>query len=79
MWPLEPVLAVVAFGACLVERPLALERATRGRHRAASVEPGGARRPVDPTRVTEAAPGDGVNGIAARRRSSLEERGWIDG
>ena len=52
---LVPSAVAVAFGACMVERHLTLDRAMWGSDQAASVEPGGFERLVKYIRVTEAA------------------------
>jgi N-acetylneuraminate synthase len=53
----------VAFGACLVERHITLDRAMWGSDHAASVEPGGLFRLVKNIRLVPAALGDGVKTV----------------
>ena len=60
---LIPSVVAVAFGACMVERHITLDRAMWGSDQAASVEPGGFERMVKYIRVTEASLGDGVKQV----------------
>jgi N-acetylneuraminate synthase len=60
---LIPSVVAVAFGACMVERHITLDRAMWGSDQAASVEPGGFERMVKYIRVTEASLGDGVKRV----------------
>jgi len=60
---LVPSAIAVAFGACMVERHLTLDRAMWGSDQAASVEPGGFERLVKYIRVTEESLGDGVKKV----------------
>jgi N-acetylneuraminate synthase len=60
---LVPTAIAVAFGACMVERHLTLDRAMWGSDQAASVEPAGFERLVKYIRVTEASLGDGVKKV----------------
>ena len=70
---LVPSAIAVAFGACMVERHLTLDRAMWGSDQAASVEPGGFERLVKYIRVTEASLGDGVKKVYASEMSSLKK------
>lgn len=60
---LFPSVIAVAFGACLVERHITLDRAMWGSDQAASVEPGGLIRLVKYIRLTPDAIGDGVKRV----------------
>ena len=62
---LVPSAVAVAFGACMVERHLTLDRAMWGSDQAASVEPWGLMRLVRDIRVIEDAMGDGVKRVYA--------------
>ncbi|MDP3183681.1 MAG: N-acetylneuraminate synthase family protein, partial [Anaerolineales bacterium] len=68
---LIPPVVAVAFGACMVERHLTLDRAMWGSDQAASVEPGGFERLVMYLRVTEASLGDGVKRVYESEKPSL--------
>lgn len=70
---LVPSAIAVAFGACMVERHLTLDRAMWGSDQAASVEPGGFERLIKYIRVTEASLGDGVKKVYDSERSSLKK------
>jgi len=70
---LVPSAVAVAFGACMVERHLTLDRAMWGSDQAASVEPGGFERLVKYIRVTEASLGDGVKKVYDSEMSSLKK------
>src|SRR5512139_2118018 len=70
---LVPSAVAVAFGACMIERHLTLDRAMWGSDQAASVEPGGFERLVKYIRVTEASLGDGVKKVYASEQSSLKK------
>jgi len=76
---LVPSAVAVAFGACIVERHLTLDRAMWGSDQAASVEPGGFERLVKYIRVTEASLGDGVKKVYASERSSLKKLRRMNG
>lgn len=76
---LVPSAVAVAFGACMVERHLTLDRAMWGSDQAASVEPGGFERLVKYIRVTEAALGDGVKRVYASEQSSLKRLRRVNG
>jgi N-acetylneuraminate synthase len=76
---LIPSAVAVAFGACIVERHLTLDRAMWGSDQAASVEPGGFERLVKYIRVTEAALGDGVKKVYASEQSSLKKLRRVNG
>ena len=69
----------VAFGACLVERHLTLDRAMWGSDQAASVEPGGFERLVKYIRVTEDSLGDGVKAIYESEKPSLKKLRRVNG
>ncbi len=70
---LVPSAIAVAFGACMVERHLTLDRAMWGSDQAASVEPGGFERLVKYIRVTEASLGDGMKKVYDSEMSSLKK------
>lgn len=70
---LVPSAVAVAFGACMVERHLTLDRAMWGSDQAASVEPGGFERLVKYIRVTEASLGDGVKKVYESEMGSLKK------
>lgn len=76
---LVPSAIAVAFGACIVERHLTLDRAMWGSDQAASVEPGGFERLVKYIRVTEASLGDGVKKVYASEQSSLRKLRRVNG
>lgn len=60
---LQTSLAAVAFGACVVERHITLDRSDWGSDQAASVEPHGFARLVRDIRVIEQAMGDGIKRV----------------
>jgi N-acetylneuraminate synthase len=70
---LVPTAVAVAFGACMVERHLTLDRAMWGSDQAASVEPSGFERLVKYIRVTESALGDGVKRVYESEMSSMNK------
>jgi N-acetylneuraminate synthase len=70
---LVPTAVAVAFGACMVERHLTLDRAMWGSDQAASVEPSGFERLVKYIRVTEASLGDGVKKVYDSEMSSMKK------
>ena len=70
---LVPSAVAVAFGACMVERHLTLDRAMWGSDQAASVEPAGFERLVKYLRVTEAALGDGVKRVYKSEMGSMKK------
>ena len=76
---LVPSAVAVAFGACMVERHMTLDRAMWGSDQAASVEPGGFERLVKYIRVTEASLGDGVKKVYASEQSSLKRLRRVSG
>ncbi len=76
---LVPSAVAVAFGACMVERHLTLDRAMWGSDQAASVEPGGFERLVKYIRVTEASLGDGVKKVYESEKSSLQKLRRVKG
>ena len=76
---LVPSAVAVAFGACMVERHMTLDRAMWGSDQAASVEPGGFERLVKYIRVTEASLGDGVKKVYASEQSSLKRLRRVNG
>ena len=76
---LVPSAVAVAFGACMVERHLTLDRAMWGSDQAASVEPGGFERLVKYIRVTEASLGDGVKKVYASEQSSMKRLRRVNG
>jgi N-acetylneuraminate synthase len=76
---LVPSAVAVAFGACMVERHITLDRAMWGSDQAASVEPGGFERLVKYIRVTEASLGDGVKKVYASEQSSLKKLRRVNG
>jgi N-acetylneuraminate synthase len=69
---LVPSAIAVAFGACMVERHLTLDRAMWGSDQAASVEPGGFERLVKYIRVTEESLGDGVKQVYESEKNSMK-------
>jgi N-acetylneuraminate synthase len=70
---LVPTAVAVAFGACMVERHLTLDRAMWGSDQAASVEPSGFERLVKYIRVTEASLGDGVKRVYESELGSMKK------
>ena len=70
---LVPSAVAVAFGACMVERHLTLDRAMWGSDQSASVESGGFERLVKYIRVTEAALGDGVKKVYDSEKGSMKK------
>lgn len=70
---LVPSAIAVAFGACMVERHLTLDRAMWGSDQAASVEPGGFERLIKYIRVTEASLGDGVKKVYESEQGSMKK------
>ncbi|HUG34896.1 MAG TPA: N-acetylneuraminate synthase family protein [Anaerolineales bacterium] len=70
---LVPTAVAVAFGACMVERHLTLDRAMWGSDQAASVEPSGFERLVKYIRVTEASLGDGVKKVYESEKGSMKK------
>lgn len=76
---LVPSAVAVAFGACMVERHLTLDRAMWGSDQAASVEPGGFERLVKYLRVTEAALGDGVKKVYESEKGSMKKLRRVTG
>jgi N-acetylneuraminate synthase len=76
---LVPSAVAVAFGACMVERHLTLDRAMWGSDQAASVEPGGFERLVKYIRVTEASLGDGVKQVYPSEQNSMKKLRRVTG
>ena len=76
---LVPTAIAVAFGACMVERHLTLDRAMWGSDQAASVEPAGFERLVKYVRVTEASLGDGVKKVYQSEKPSLQKLRRVKG
>ena len=76
---LVPTAVAVAFGACMVERHLTLDRAMWGSDQAASVEPWGFETLVKYLRVTEASLGDGVKKIYDSEKSSMHKLRRVKG
>jgi len=76
---LIPSVIAVAFGACMVERHITLDRAMWGSDQAASVEPNGFERLVKYIRVTEQAVGDGVKRVYESEMSSLKKLRRVQG
>jgi N-acetylneuraminate synthase len=76
---LIPSVIAVAFGACMVERHITLDRAMWGSDQAASVEPSGFERLVKYIRVTEQAVGDGVKRVYESEMSSLKKLRRVQG
>lgn len=68
---LVPTAIAVAFGACMVERHLTLDRAMWGSDQAASVEPWGFETLVKYIRVAERSIGDGVKRVYASEKPSM--------
>jgi N-acetylneuraminate synthase len=76
---LVPSAVAVAFGACMIERHLTLDRAMWGSDQAASVEPGGFERLVKYIRVTEASLGDGVKKVYDSEQNSIKRLRRVNG
>jgi N-acetylneuraminate synthase len=76
---LVPSAVAVAFGACMVERHLTLDRAMWGSDQSASVEPGGFERLVKYIRVTEASLGDGVKKVYDSEKGSMKKLRRVNG
>jgi N-acetylneuraminate synthase len=70
---LVPSVVAVAFGACMVERHLTLDRAMWGSDQAASVEPWGFETLTKYIRVTEASLGDGVKKVYDSEKKSMKK------
>lgn len=70
---LIPSVVAVAFGACMVERHITLDRAMWGNDQAASVEPGGFERLVKYIRTAEVSLGDGVKKVYESEKPSLKK------
>ena len=70
---LVPTAIAIAFGACMVERHLTLDRAMWGSDQAASVEPAGFERLVKYIRVAEASLGDGVKRVYESEKGSMKK------
>ena len=70
---LVPTAVAVAFGACMVERHLTLDRAMWGSDQAECVEPSGFERLVKYIHVTEASLGDGVKKVYESEKSSMKK------
>jgi len=70
---LVPTAIAVAFGACMVERHLTLNRAMWGSDQAASVEPHGFETLVKYIRVTQASLGDGVKKVYESEMGSMKK------
>jgi len=76
---LVPSVVAVAFGACMVERHLTLDRAMWGSDQAASVEPWGFETLIKYIRVTEASLGDGVKKVYDSEKNSLKKLRRVNG
>ena len=76
---LVPSVIAVAFGACLVERHMTLNRAMWGSDQAASVEPWGFETLIKYIRVTEASLGDGVKKVYDSEQPSLKRLRRVNG
>ena len=70
---LVPSAIAVAFGACVVERHITLDRAMWGTDQAASVEPVGFERLVKYIRVTESSLGDGVKRVYESEKPAMKK------
>ena len=70
---LVPTAIAIAFGTCVVERHLTLDRAMWGSDQAASVEPAGFERLVKYIRVAEASLGDGVKRVYESEKGSMKK------
>jgi len=70
---LIPSVVAIAFGACLVERHITLDRAMWGSDQASSVEPGGFERLVKYIRTAEISMGDGVKKVYDSELPSLNK------
>ena len=76
---LVPSVVAVAFGACMMERHLTLDRAMWGSDQAASVEPWGFETLIKYIRVTEASLGDGVKKVYDSEKNSLKKLRRVNG
>jgi N-acetylneuraminate synthase len=66
-------IAVVALGACMVERHITLDRAMWGSDQAASLGPGGIIKMVSGIRLMEMAMGDGVKRVIEREKPIIKK------
>lgn len=66
-------IAVVALGACVVERHITLDRAMWGSDQAASLGPGGIIKMVSGIRLMEMAMGDGVKRVIEREKPIIKK------
>jgi len=66
-------IAVVALGACVVERHITLDRAMWGSDQAASLGPGGIIKMVSGIRIMEMAMGDGVKRVIEREKPIIKK------
>jgi N-acetylneuraminate synthase len=70
---LIPSVVAIAFGACIVERHITLDRAMWGNDQASSVEPGGFERLVKYIRTAEVSLGDGIKKVYDSELVSLKK------
>lgn len=66
-------IAVVALGACVVERHITLDRAMWGSDQAASLGPGGLIKVVSGIRIMEIAMGDGIKRVIEREKPVIKK------
>lgn len=66
-------VAVVALGACAVERHITLDRAMRGSDQAASLGPGGIIKMVSGIRIMQMAMGDGIKRVIEREKPIIKK------
>ncbi len=66
-------IAVVAFGACVVERHITLDRAMWGSDQAASLGPGGIIKMVSGIRLMEMSMGDGIKRVIEREKPIIKK------
>lgn len=66
-------VAVVALGACVVERHITLDRAMWGSDQAASLGPGGIIKMVSGIRIMEMAMGDGIKRVIEREKPIIKK------
>jgi N-acetylneuraminate synthase len=66
-------VAVVALGACVVERHITLDRAMWGSDQAASLGPGGIIKMVSGIRIMEIAMGDGIKRVIEREKPIIKK------
>jgi len=70
---LPPSVAAVAFGCCVIERHITLDRASWGSDHSASLEPNGITRLVSYLRLVEKSMGDGVKRVLEREQPVIKK------